>query len=183
MSDEKILETFASPGDGFVYAGNEGYVDHEEYSHWPCSILKSGKEKGRYTIRIHMSPLKGAEPSETSWNKNEVPRILTNYPQESIHYFVKPSATDQMLPNSFRYPIGFPHKLFPKQWKNKRISNDPWIVRLRLGLHWYTLVAPLVLIEARISFLSLWFGQIFVAETLRNKKYLIFNFIRYHFSI
>jgi hypothetical protein len=125
LSDEKILETFASPGDGFVYDGNKGYADHEEYSHWPCSILKAEKQKGRYTIRINMSPLKGVEPSETSWNKNEVPRILTNYPQESVHYFVKASATDQMLPTSFRHSIGFPHKLFPKQWKNRRISNVP----------------------------------------------------------
>lgn len=116
LSDSEILEKFSSPGDGFLYPDTGGYEDHEEYSHWPCSILHAEKQKGRYTVRIHMSPLKDVEPYETSWNKNEVPRILTNYSQESIHYFVRPSATDHIQPYVFRHSIGFPDSLFPNQW-------------------------------------------------------------------
>ena len=118
LSDQEILEKFSAPGADFVYQGKEGYKGHKEFSHWPCSVLYAEKEKGRYTVRIHMSPLKDVEPHDTSWNRNEVPRILTNYSQESIHYFVNPSATDQTLPNAFRHAIGFPENLFPKQWEN-----------------------------------------------------------------
>ncbi|KAG7362845.1 SET methyltransferase domain containing protein [Nitzschia inconspicua] len=116
MSDAEILETYSSPGTEFVY-GKGGYIDHEEHSHWPCSVIRQESD-GLYTVRIHQSPLRGAEPTETDWDKNDLPRILTNYSQNSIHYFVKPSAIDQKLPGVFRHPIGIPDAIFPKQWKN-----------------------------------------------------------------
>ena len=118
LSDSEILEKFSSDGSDFMYRGTDGYTGHREYSHWPCSILRAEEHPGRYTVRIHMSPLKYVEPDETPWSKNEVPRILTNFSQESIHYFVNPSAADQALPNAFRHSIGFPDDVFPKQWKN-----------------------------------------------------------------
>jgi hypothetical protein len=116
MSDEEILERYSNSGAEFVY-GKGGYVDHDERSHWPCSVIRQ-EENGLYTVRIHMSPLRGVEPATTEWNENDLPRILTNYRQESIHYFVKASAIDQKLPGVFRHPIGIPDDMFPKQWKN-----------------------------------------------------------------
>ena len=123
LSDSEILEKFSSAGNDFLYPGIGGYESHDEYSHWPCSILHAEEQPGRYTVRIHMSPLKDVEPYETSWNKNEVPRILTNYSQESVHYFVNPSATDQTLPTAFRHSIGFPDNLFPDHWKNEKRTS------------------------------------------------------------
>jgi hypothetical protein len=117
MSDNEILATYATSGEDFVY-GERGYTYHLEHSHWPCSVLLEEGD-GKYTVRIHQSPLRGVRPSETPWNENGVPRILTNYSQDSIHYFVKASAIDQKLPNVFRQPIGLPYGLFPEQWKNK----------------------------------------------------------------
>jgi hypothetical protein len=117
LSDREILETYSTPGDRFVY-GERGYVDHSEFSHWPCSVLRAEGKEGRYTVRIHKSPLRGLKVTEIPWDDNDVPRILTNYSQDSIHYFVNPSAIDQNLPNVFREPIGLPDNLFPKQWKN-----------------------------------------------------------------
>ena len=116
LSDSEILDKFSTDGSEFLYDDADGYVGHSEFSHWPCSILYAEEDQDRYTVRIHMSPLKDVEPDETPWNKNELPRILTNYSQESIHYFVNPSATDQSLPNAFRHSIEFPDHLFPKRW-------------------------------------------------------------------
>lgn len=116
MSDQEILETYSSSGEKFVY-GPEGYADHYEHTHWPCTVIRQ-EEYGRYTVRIHKSPLRGAKPSSTAWSENGLPRILTNYSQGSIHYFVIPSAIDQKLPGVFRHPIGIPEDIFPEQWKN-----------------------------------------------------------------
>jgi hypothetical protein len=116
MSDADILATYSTSGKEFVY-DEGGYVDHEERSHWPCSVIRE-EAKGRYTVRIHMSPLRDVEPATTVWSENDLPRILTNYNQASIHYFVKASAIDQKLPEVFRHPVGIPDDLFPKQWKN-----------------------------------------------------------------
>lgn len=116
LSDVEILETYATSGEPFVYE-TEGYARHYERSHWPCSVLYQETE-GKYTVRIHQSPLRGVEPSTTDWDENEVPRILTNYSQASIHYFVKASKIDQNLPLVFRQPIGLPDGMFPDIWKN-----------------------------------------------------------------
>jgi hypothetical protein len=116
MSDADILATYSASGKEFVY-GEGGYADHYEHSHWPCSVIRQEAE-GRYTVRIHPSPLRGVQPATTKWSKNNLPRILTNYNQGSIHYFVKASAIDQKLPGTFRHPIGIPDEMFPKLWKN-----------------------------------------------------------------
>jgi hypothetical protein len=116
MSDADILATYSAPGNEFVY-GKGGFEDHDERSHWPCSVIRQEAD-GRYTVRIHQSPLRGVEPETTKWSEKDLPRILTNYNQDSIHYFVKASAIDQKLPGVFRHPIGIPDEMFPKQWKN-----------------------------------------------------------------
>jgi hypothetical protein len=121
MSDADILATYSTSGEEFVY-DERGYVDHAEHSHWPCSVIRQDSE-GRYTVRIHQSPLRNVEPATTKWSQNRLPRILTNYSQGSIHYFVKASAIDQRLPGTFRHFIGIPDDMFPKQWKNLRAQQ------------------------------------------------------------
>jgi len=127
LTDEEILDTYSGDGSHYVYDDeNMKYLTHREYSHWPCSILQEEEETTttttehttddssrvdrRYTVQIHQSPLRsgGRETRTTAWAVNQVPRILTNYPQDSIHYFIKPTAQDHMLPGVFRHHIGLP---------------------------------------------------------------------------
>ena len=117
-TDEKILEEFADDGEDFVYS-ELGYIDHAEYSHWPCSVLKEEDvDEERYTVRIHQSPLDSEVTATTVWKEKHWPRILTNYRRESIRYFIKPEDQDHMLPNVFRHHVGVPEGIFPEQWKN-----------------------------------------------------------------
>ena len=152
FSDQEILETYSGDGSNYVYDDDTmKYLTHREYSHWPCSILKeeettttttttenttddSSMADRRYTVQIHQSPLRsgGRDTRTTAWAVNDVPRILTNYPQESIHYFIKPNAQDHMLPGVFRHHIGLPPitddddnddddtgtSIYPEHWLN-----------------------------------------------------------------
>ena len=111
MKDEEILHMYAD--DGLVFYGN--YASHRDRYHWPCTVIRQ-EEKGRYTVRIHQADWKSDRP----WHRNDLPRILTNYPRSSIHYFVKPYAGDQHLPGVFRHPIGIRDEIFPEQWKNRK---------------------------------------------------------------
>jgi hypothetical protein len=109
--------------------GGGGYQEHEDRSHWPCSVLKrSDIDEDHYTVRIHQSPLRGVVDRMEEVNKNNIPRILTNVPRNSIHYFVRPEATDQNLANAFRHPMGMPDHLFPKRWRNLDLRREPLIV-------------------------------------------------------
>ncbi len=119
--DEKILQFFGEDGSGFEYPEPElGYITHDEYSHWPCSVLKDeGNEL--YTVRIHQTPLK---TRKTLWAKHNLPRILTNYDRESIRYFVKSEDQDHTLPNAFRHHVGVPEGIFPDHWMNLRNNKN-----------------------------------------------------------
>ena len=118
--DDRILENFGESGDRFEYPDPEiGYIDHAEYSHWPCSVLKDEGDR-RYTVRIHQTPLTSHWIKETQWEKHKLPRILTEYRRESIRYFVKPEDQDHMLPNAFRHHVGIPDGIFPDHWMNLR---------------------------------------------------------------
>jgi hypothetical protein len=125
MTDDEIMETYADDGHRFSRQPDY-YRHHNSRSHWPCTVLLPEAEAGEYTVRIHMMPMRGTyrkrEIVRTAWHRNDVPRILTNYPQSSIHYFVRPTATDQMLPQAFRHPMGFPDELFPDQWRRRQID-------------------------------------------------------------
>lgn len=119
--DEKILKFFGEDGSGYEYPEPElGYITHDEYSHWPCSVLKDeGNEL--YTVRIHQTPLR---TRETLWTKHNLPRILTNYDRESIRYFVKSEDQDHTLPNAFRHHVGVPEGIFPDHWMNLKNNKN-----------------------------------------------------------
>lgn len=129
-NDEEILEEFAVDGEDYGYPNPQlGYINHEEYSHWPCSVLKEeddadneddDDDKGgkRYTVRIHQSPLNSYETETTLWEEHNLPRLFTNYRRESIRFFVKPESQDHTLPNAFRHHVGVPDGIFPEHWKN-----------------------------------------------------------------
>jgi hypothetical protein len=122
MNDKQILQTYSEDGSDYVYYDKLGYINHNEYSHWPCSVLKEeGAGTGRYTVQIHQSPLRSKKTRTTSWSKNNVPRILTNYKQESIHYFIKPNSQDHIRPGVFRHHVGLPDNIYPNHWKNYNI--------------------------------------------------------------
>ena len=110
MDDRDIIRRFADTGR--TYRGGE-YKTHSDRTYWPCSVLREEK-KGSYTVRIHQVDWEDT----MEWHRNEVPRLLTNYPRKSIHYFVKPYKSDQSLPGVFRHPIGISDDIFPEQWKN-----------------------------------------------------------------
>ena len=119
MTDQQILQTYGEDGSDYVYGDKSGYINHREYSHWPCSILKEeGAGTGRYTVQIHQSPLRSEKTRTTAWTENNVPRILTNYKQESIHYFIRPNSQDHMRPGVFRHHVGVPDNIYPNHWKN-----------------------------------------------------------------
>lgn len=115
LSDSELLETYGGDGSGFHYSSDRGYTKHHDLTHWPCSVLRQEKD-GSYTVRIHQSPYE----YQQKWDENDLPRILTNYPRESIHYFVKPFSSDQHLPGVFRHPLGIRDEIFPTHWKNLR---------------------------------------------------------------
>lgn len=109
LSDRDLLETYADDGKE-EYRGE--YRTHGDCEHWPCSVLKENGD-GSYTVRIHQSDWYDTTP----WEENGLPRLLTNYPRASIHYFVKPYHGDNHLKSAFRHHIGIPDELVPNQWK------------------------------------------------------------------
>lgn len=113
LSDEEILSNYADKGTGYEYWDKLGYARHDDFSHWPCSVIYE-EQIGTYTVRIEQSPY----DDEMPWETNKLPRILTSYSRANIHYFVKPFAADQFLPGAFRHPLGIPDEMFPKHWKN-----------------------------------------------------------------
>eukprot|EP00536_Pseudo-nitzschia_multiseries_P015474 jgi/Psemu1/246888/estExt_Genewise1.C_8940007 len=122
LDDEQILAKYSENGNEFGYDDETGYINHREYSHWPCSVLKE-HDDGTYTVRIHQSPLDSYKTEETIWSKNDWPRILTNYRRESIHFFIKPESQDHMLPGVFRHHVGLPDGIYPEQWKNMKAQS------------------------------------------------------------
>lgn len=110
MDDDTILQRFAE--NGSMFRGNFPQ-DHVDHDYWPCSVI-SQDSNNTYTVRIDQSKFHPPQP----WHTNDLPRILTNYPRGSIHYFVRPYAGDHYLPKAFRHPIGIPDGMFPLQWKN-----------------------------------------------------------------
>ena len=111
LEDNEILHKYGD--DGSLYQGD--YTTHWDRSHWPCTVIRQ-EEPGTYTVRVHQADWRSRRP----WDKNNLPRFLTDYPRESIHYFVKPYESDQHLPGVFRHSIGIRDEIFPEQWKNRK---------------------------------------------------------------
>jgi hypothetical protein len=110
LSDTRILKRYAD--DGSFY--KDGYTYHGDKTYWPCSILRKEENDDSYIVRIHQH----SWHDQQKWDENDLPKLLTNYPREAIHYFVKPYASDQNLPGVFRHEIGIRDEIFPAQWKN-----------------------------------------------------------------
>ena len=108
LSDKELLGTYSD--DGMYYEGE--YSTHSDQTHWPCSVLKDNQD-GTYVVRIHQSDWY----HRTSWHKNNLPRLLHNYPRSSIHYFVKPYHGDNHMATAFRHSIGIPDAMLPKKWR------------------------------------------------------------------
>ena len=88
LSDDELLEYFAD--DGSIYEGT--YSRHEEGTYWPCRVLLEEEKQEddedsvnyelRYTVRIEQRD--NDKIAQQPWDKNELPRYLTNYPRSSI---------------------------------------------------------------------------------------------------
>jgi hypothetical protein len=116
LRDDEILAAFSGPGAAYTdnSSGRRRYARHRDRSHWPCTVLRQEAD-GLYTVRINRPFF----ADEVAWDANQLPRILTNYSRDYIHYFVRPYASDQHLPGVFRHEIGIRDDLFPPQWKNR----------------------------------------------------------------
>jgi len=118
MEDRDILGRYSDPGSSYFEVRRKEprtYAYHSDESYWPCSVLRR-EQDGYYTVRIHPAPW---APESIPWYENDLPRLLTNYSREMMHYFVVPFDSDQHLPGAFRHPIGdIRDEIFPPQWKN-----------------------------------------------------------------
>eukprot|EP00547_Thalassionema_nitzschioides_P012338 CAMPEP_0194259980 /NCGR_PEP_ID=MMETSP0158-20130606/44910_1 /TAXON_ID=33649 /ORGANISM="Thalassionema nitzschioides, Strain L26-B" /LENGTH=653 /DNA_ID=CAMNT_0039000001 /DNA_START=1 /DNA_END=1959 /DNA_ORIENTATION=- len=81
LSDEDILKAYSSDGSQY---GPGSYARHSDFNYWPCSIIREDGDN-TYLVRIEQSPFFEDE----NWHVNELPRLLSNYPRESIHFFVR----------------------------------------------------------------------------------------------
>eukprot|EP00542_Grammatophora_oceanica_P001423 CAMPEP_0194070020 /NCGR_PEP_ID=MMETSP0009_2-20130614/87956_1 /TAXON_ID=210454 /ORGANISM="Grammatophora oceanica, Strain CCMP 410" /LENGTH=289 /DNA_ID=CAMNT_0038723257 /DNA_START=60 /DNA_END=926 /DNA_ORIENTATION=- len=107
MTDDELLQTYSDDGSRFV---NE-YTTHRGGDYWECSLIRQDGNE-RFTVRIWPSH----ENEIPLWARNELPRYLTNYPQESIQVFHKQYHSDQHLSGAFRHHIGIPEEMMPKNW-------------------------------------------------------------------
>jgi hypothetical protein len=114
LNDTEILRLYSE--DGSNYVGS--YKTHRGMNYWPCSIIRSeDAAHSKYTVRIFQIPF---EEEEELWDINNLPRFLTNYSRESIHFFVRKLKGDYYLPGVFRHKIGIPDDVFPEHWKNRK---------------------------------------------------------------
>lgn len=116
LSDDEILQYFGADGSQYVGA-NTTTVGGTTY--WPCTIHQANASAATYTVRVWQGLVHNTAP----WVMSHVPLFLTNYPRDSIRYFVSPFEGDQHLPNAFRHFVGIPDDIFPSQWKNKQADE------------------------------------------------------------
>jgi len=114
LGDKVLIATYADDGQLYTKDRDIRYEFHSDHTYWPCHVLKKDSSPSAYTVRIIQSEL---EPELLPWEKNNLPRLLTNYSLEGIRFFVKPHKSDQHLTGGFRHPIGIPNDMFPDQWK------------------------------------------------------------------
>jgi hypothetical protein len=114
LEDEAILQLYG--GDGSNFTREELGFDYlEAHGFWePCSVIKE-EDSGRYTVRVL---------SKLGKNEESRPDFLTNYPRESIRYFLKPYKSDLHLPNAFRHHIEISDEIFPEKWKDLKDKKN-----------------------------------------------------------
>lgn len=121
LTDSDIMKQYASDGSMYTYYSRRSPRDYRRHSdkiHWPCTVIRQHQSnREAYVVRIHQTPF-SQRTGEMPWHRHNVPRILYNYPRESIHYFKLPFTSDQHLPGVFRQPIGIRDEIFPAQWRN-----------------------------------------------------------------
>jgi hypothetical protein len=110
MDDEHIMATYGE--NGAKFSGD--FAFHHDGLHWPCSVIREEPLGQTYTVRVWYFNL--YEPQ--AWEINHLPRVLANFPRESIEFFHKPYTSDPFLKEVFRNPIGIPDEIMPPQWKN-----------------------------------------------------------------
>jgi hypothetical protein len=118
LSDDVIMELFASDGSVYRYSHSNGYRKHSDKIHWPCTVVRHhSSNNNTYVVRIHQSPY-SQRTGEMPWHRHKLPRTLYSYPRESIRYFKLPFRSDQHLPGVFRQPISIRGDIFPANWRN-----------------------------------------------------------------
>lgn len=122
LSDQELLQSYSDQGDFYLYRDPRKYQHHADHTHWPCTVLRQDGPES-YLVRIHPPPWVpaiqgGSRSAVLAWRDNGLPRLLRKYPRDSIHYFVRPYASDQHLAQSFRHEMRIPDDMFPPQWKN-----------------------------------------------------------------
>lgn len=89
-------------------------------SFWPCSILEThvsnSTSMAHHTVRIFQSPWHDI----TSWSNHDFPRILTNFPADSVKMFYKPYKSPMHSRQAFRQPVGIPSDMIPIHWRNTK---------------------------------------------------------------
>jgi hypothetical protein len=117
MTDRALMTHYANSGSWYIYWDKEGYTNHANTSHWPCSVLRQ-EPNGKFIVCIHQNPWEDSLP----WHQNSLPRLLHSYLRESIHYFVKPFSNNQQMPGAFRHSMMIRDGMFPVQWMNRNVD-------------------------------------------------------------
>lgn len=131
MEVENIVSKFGTPAND-VFAIEDSLDDinpstpfssYFDGSFWPCVVTEDeeglsndNEDGGYYTVRIVQSPHRDA----ASWERMDVPRIITSYPRSSIRHFYLQYESDLHLRNAFRRHVDLKDEIFPPQWKNRR---------------------------------------------------------------
>lgn len=115
FSKKKLIKKY-----GDEYAPRNFSLEKVSNHFWPCVVGEKGDDDNSYHVRILQSPYQ----EETEWAKKGLPRILINFPRESIRFFYRPYHSDVHLKNAFRHHIGLKEGMFPKKWMNRKSKKE-----------------------------------------------------------
>jgi len=114
FDDEKILARFSSSGSHFELENIDYKRMHNAW--WPCSVVRKEDDKSNtYTVRIFQADWR----PPTMWTEANIPRFLTEFPEDSIRFFHVPYSSPMHMKEAFRHSIEIPLEMFPKQWLNR----------------------------------------------------------------
>ena len=101
---QDVISHFSLDGSHFNKPRSESYF-------WPCHVYYK-QNADQYMVRILQSP----NEDMTYFTEENVPLMFYNYPRQSIYFTDGMYESDQFLDGVFRFPIGIPDDIFPKQW-------------------------------------------------------------------